>query len=245
MKNLENIKAALTELAGDGAKLLDAGQKPDMSLGEFAPQYEVWYSKALSAVAQICPSRMPEFREAYRHEKRKEVTYDTYAISDYLIGLTVKFRGEPTFNKTSAFAVKLLRQIGIVHSAEQLAESVLFDIRGMLRAELLDSDLSAAKELLRAKHLRSCGMICGVVLETHLKSCCEAHGIKINKKDPGIADINELLKAGGLYDIPTWRLIQRLADIRNLCGHRKERDPLPDEVRDLVSGTEKVIKEVG
>jgi hypothetical protein len=88
-------------------------------------------------------------------------------------------------------------------------------------------------------------MICGVILETHLKSCCDAHGIKVNKKDPGIGDLNEFLKVAGLYDIPTWRLIQRLADIRNLCGHRKDRDPLPDEVQDLVSGTEKVIKEIG
>jgi len=245
MKNIDRIVEALESLRNDGAKLLDEGQKPDMSLGNFAPSYEVWYSKALSAVGQICPSRLPEFKEAYRHEKRKAVTYDTYAVSDFLMGLTVTFRGEPTFNKTQAFATKLLRQIGIVQSAEQLAQSVLFDIRGMLRAELLDADLDAAKELLRAKHLRSAGMICGVVLETHLKSCCDVHGLTVTKKDPGIGDLNELLKAAGLYDVPTWRLIQRLADIRNLCGHRKDRDPRTDEVEDLVAGTEKVIKEVG
>jgi hypothetical protein len=245
MGNRDRIHSALRELTLEGAKLVDEGQKPDMKLGSFAPMYESWYSRALVAVGQICPQRLPEFREAYRHEKRKEVTFDTYAVSDFLIGLRVTFRGEPTFNNTNAFAMKLIRQVGIVLAAEELAKSVLFDIRGMLRAELLDSDLSAAKELLHSKHLRASGMICGVVLETHLRSCCDAHGVKIGKKDPGIGDLNDLLKAAALYDVPMWRLIQRLADIRNLCGHRKERDPRTDEVEDLLSGTEKVIKEVG
>jgi hypothetical protein len=245
MKNLDKILSALKELTLEGAKLVDEGQKPDMKLGSFAPLYEAWYTKALFAVGQICPQRLPEFREAYRHEKRKTVTYDTYAVSDFLIGLTVTLGGNPTFNKTNAFATKLVRQVGIVHAAEELAVSVLFDIRGMLRAELLDSDLTAAKELLRAKQFRSSGMICGVILETHLRSCCDAHGVKIPKKDPSIGDLNDLLRASALYDAPVWRLIQRLADIRNLCGHRKERDPHPDEVEDLIAGTEKVIKEVG
>jgi hypothetical protein len=245
MGNLDRILSAIRELTLEGAKLVEEGQKPDMNLGSFAPLYESWYSKALVVVGQICPQRLPEFREAYRHEKRKAVAFDTYAVSDFLIGLTVKYGGVPTFDKTNAFAVKLIRQVGIVHAAEELAKSVLFDIRGTLRAELLDSDLSAAKELLRAKQSRASGMICGVILETHLRSCCEAHGVKISKKDPGIGDLNDLLRAAALYDVPMWRLIQRLADIRNLCGHRKERDPRPDEVEDLVSGTEKVIKEVG
>jgi hypothetical protein len=245
LKNLDRIKTELKELTLEGAKLVDEGQKPDMNLGGFAPRYEVWYSKALSAVGQICPSRLNDFREAYRHEKRKDVTYDTYAVSDFLIGLNVSFGGRPSFNNISAFAAKMLRQVGIVLSAEHLASSVLLDIRGMLQADLLDSDLLAANELYRSKHFRSAGMICGVVLETHLRSCCDAHSVKLTKKDPGIGDLNELLKAAGLYDVPTWRFIQRLADIRNLCGHRKERDPRPDEVQDLMTGTEKIIKEVG
>jgi hypothetical protein len=188
---------------------------------------------------------MTEFREAYRDEKRKTITYDTYTISDFLLGLNVTLGGAPRFSTIGAFGVKMLRQVGIVLAASELSRSVLYDIKGVLRAELLDSDLDAAKELLRGRHFRSSGMICGVILETHLRSCCDVHGVKVNKKDPGIGDLNELLKTAGLYDVPTWRLIQRLADIRNLCGHKKDRDPHLDEVEDLISGTEKVIKEIG
>ncbi|MEX2498895.1 MAG: hypothetical protein WD397_08485 [Wenzhouxiangellaceae bacterium] len=152
--------------------------------------------------------------------------------------------GSSVFNTTSAFAVKLLRQVGIVSAAADAAPSTLRDIRATLRAELLDSDLHAARGLFKAGHFRSAGIVCGVVLETHLRSVCDRHAVKVAKKDPGIGDLNELLKAASVYDVPTWRLIQRLADIRNLCGHRKERDPKPDEVDDLISGAEKITKEV-
>ena len=198
MNNLEKLAKDLDALAAVGSGLLKEGQADNMSLGLFAPQCETWYTKALAAVTQIAPERLPEFKEAYRHEKRREVTYDTYAISDFLLGLQVKIGGRPVFNTREAFAVKLLRQVGIVVAAAEFAPSVLRDIRATLRAELLDSDLHAAQHLLRAGHLRSAGIVCGVILETHLRSICDRHSIKITKKEPGIADLNEQLKSAGV-----------------------------------------------
>jgi len=244
MNNLERIIKELSGLVNEGSKLLEDGQKEGVVLGSFAPRYESWYTKALAVVTQIIPERLPEFKEAYHRENRKEITFETYAVSDFLLGLRVTCGGAPVFDVTSAFAGKLLRQVSIVAAAMEAAPSVLRDIRATLRAELLDSDIDAARNLLGAGHLRSAGIVCGVVLEAHLHSVCERHNFKVTKKDPGISDLNELLKGAGLYDVPMWRLIQRLADIRNLCGHRKERDPKPDEVEDLISGTDKVTKEV-
>ena len=241
---VQSIIAELDKLSIEGAELLSEGQAPNMELGAFAPRYETWYSKALSAVTQVSPLRITEFKEAYRHEKRRKVTYDTYTISDFLLGLRIKFGGELAFDPTRAFGTKLLRQVSIVVAAAHLAPSVLRDIKATLRAELLDSDLDAARTLLKAKQLRSAGVVSGVVLESHLKDCCAVHQLKTVKKDPGISDLNNLLKEASVYDVPMWRLIQRLADIRNLCGHKKDREPKPDEVEDLISGTDKVIKEV-
>ena len=45
-----------------------------------------------------------------------------------------------------------------------------------------------------------------------------------------------------VLDIPSWRQIQRLGDIRNLCVHKKERDPTNDEVEELINGVEKYTK---
>ena len=244
MSNLTAIVNELRELDVEGSKLLNDGQEDDMSLGTFAPRYERWYTKARAAVAQIIPERLPEFVEAYRHADRKTLVCDTYAISDFLLALQVSQGEKPLFNRKQIFAFKLLRQLGIVKSAIDAAPSALRDIRAVLRSELLDSDLSAARDLLKANHLRSAGIVCGVVLETHLKDVCAVHEVELGKKDSTIGDYNDALRSKGVYDVPTWRLIQRLADIRNICGHRKERDPKLDEVEDLVDGTDKIIKEI-
>jgi hypothetical protein len=61
---------------------------------------------------------------------------------------------------------------------------------------------------------------------------------------PAIADYNDALKEGGALDVPRWRAIQRLGDIRNLCVHAKDREPTKDEVQDLVIGAKKMITEL-
>jgi hypothetical protein len=108
---------------------------------------------------------------------------------------------------------------------------------------LIDDDIEAAKELVKSGHLRSAGVVCGVVLEAHLKSVAARHNIKFRKKRPTVSDYNDTLK-DRVYDTPTWRFIQRLGDIRNLCAHAGDRDPTRDEVNDLIAGTEKIVKEI-
>jgi hypothetical protein len=156
----------------------------------------------------------------------------------------VKRGGSPIFDTEQAYNVKLIKQLGILNAAINAAPSVLYDIRAVVRAEFMDSDIDSAKELIKAGHLRSAGVVCGVVLEKHLREIGVRHSIKFRKKDVTISDANDELKKNSIIDVPMWRLIQRLADIRNLCAHSKERDPKKDEVEDLIIGTEKVIKEV-
>ena len=90
--------------------------------------------------------------------------------------------------------------------------------------------------------MRAAGALAGVTLESHLSRISANHNLKISKKNPTIADFNDELKNNGIYDVPDWRFIQRLGDIRNLCVHAKERDPTKDEVDELIEGVQKVIK---
>jgi hypothetical protein len=64
----------------------------------------------------------------------------------------------------------------------------------------------------------------------------------IRKKSATISDFNDALKEGGVLDVPVWRGIQRLGDLRNLCGHNRDREPTSDEVRELIDGVEKTSK---
>jgi hypothetical protein len=206
--------------------------------------YEAWYTRALGAVRQVASDRLDDFVLCYKHDKRKEIDSHTYTISDYLRGLSVTRLGEEVFSSHQAYYGKFMMQISIVSAAAQSADSVLNDIQTVLQAELLDTDLAAARELRKAKHLRSAGVVCGVILESHLKSVPARRNIPITKKKATISDLNDALKNASVYDVPMWRLLQRLGDIRNLCCHRKERDPREDEVEDLLVGTDKVLKEV-
>ena len=82
----------------------------------------------------------------------------------------------------------------------------------------------------------------GVVLEKHLAQVATNRSITTRKKNPAISDFNDLLKNGGVLDTPSWRLIQRQGDIRNLCDHNKQREPTLEETDELINGVEKFTK---
>ena len=133
------------------------------------------------------------------------------------------------------------QQLAILVSLEKRFASSLFDIRQLVRADLFDSDLEAAAELARNKFGRAAGAMAGVVLERHLTQVCDNHTVKVLKKSPVIADLNNALKDAAVIDIPQWRFIQHLADIRNLCDHNKPTEPSAEQVNDLLTGVKKVI----
>src|SRR6185436_13413181 len=200
--------------------------------GDFGGQYQRWYSQALRVVEQLLPDRYDEFRELYRLDKRPAVLdIGQYRISDYVQGTRVVRNGIEVFDAASVAISQLMLQQNILESAIDRLGSALADIRGTLEAGLLDNELETAEELLKARHLRSAGVVAGVVLERHLKRTVANHEISFRRKAQ-IANLNNALKEAGVYDVPQWRFIERLGDIRNLCGHAKERDPTAEEVED-------------
>ncbi len=234
---------------GVSVKGKTAEAKKDSELVEKYPlhqSYQAWYSKALPLVRQVLPDRHAEFIEQYRLDKRKEVSWLSYTISDYLIGLQITrgFDKTPVFDTFTSFSAKFQHQLTILSSCADRIDSALANIEGLLQAELFDDALAAARELQRKKHLRAAGTLAGVTLERHLATVATRRAIQVGKKDPTIADLNEALKREGVLDIPNWRFIQRLADLRNLSAHAKDREPTSDEVEELIGGIEKTIKTV-
>jgi hypothetical protein len=113
-----------------------------------------------------------------------------------------------------------------------------------VQADLFDSELDAAKELAKNNFTRAAGALAGVVLERHLAQVSDDHGIKVTKKNPTISDLNDALKDADVIDVPQWRFIQHLADIRNLCDHSRKTEPSPEQVDDLLAGVAKITKTV-
>lgn len=215
-------------------------------LPSFETEYQRWYSESLALLRQILPDRVADFIRHYEKPKtRKEITYENYRIEDYLQGLTIT-RGvykEKVVGQDAAIP-QFRQQLAIIEAAQARFESSLFDIRHMVQADLMDSEIEAAEHLAKSKFYRAAGAVAGVVLERHLGQVCVDHQITIAKKNPTISDFNEALKAGSVIDVPQWRFVQHLADIRNICDHAKTPDPTAEQVLDLLSGVKKVIKTI-
>lgn len=216
----------------------------NVELPNFDEDYDGWYSEALRVVKQILPDRYDDFVKQYKDEKRKEITFLTYGVSDYLLGLRTTRGGFEVVVDQTAAIPKMKNQKSILASVEKKFKSSLFDIQEVLQADIYDSELNAARDLAKKGFARGGGAVAGVVLEKHLGHVCSIHNLKSKKKNPAISDFYQLLKDAEVIDTPKWRFIQHLGDLRNLCDHPKDREPTKDDVLELVEGVEKVIKTV-
>jgi hypothetical protein len=265
--NLDRYKKDLDSLVAKGDDLLlamvlecDASAKEEFkkklgdrsdgilkNLPSFKDAYQQWYSEAKALVKQLLPDRLADFARHYEKPKsRKDLTYENYKIEDYLQGLrvtrTVQFQQKEKVVGPDAAIPQFEQQLAILKSVGARFQSSLFDIRQLAQADLFDSELDAAEELAGNRFLRAAGAVAGVVLERHLAQVCDNHGVKVSKKAPVISDLNNALKDASVIDVPQWRSIQHLADIRNLCDHDRKTEPTPEQVNDLVSGVKKVTK---
>lgn len=211
---------------------------------QFRTAYEAWYSECLPVIRQVLPHRLDDFKKQYEKLKnRKSASFETYVIEDYMLGLQVTYGGDVIADSRAAIP-KMQNQTAILAAAKSRFKSSLFEIRQIVQADLFDDEIESARELHKNKFFRAAGAVAGVVLEKHLAQVCSDHDIKIAKKHPGIAAFNDALKAEGVIDIPQWRHITMLGDIRNTCDHNKEKEPSMDQVTDLIDGTDKVLKTI-
>lgn len=215
------------------------------ALPDFKGHYQSWYSECIALIKQLLPDRLGDFIRLYEKPKgRKDISFENYRIEDALQGLRVtRYGGEVVADDKSA-EPHIKQQIAILNSLRNRFESSLYEIRQLVQADLLDSELDAARELLKHKFMRAAGAVAGVVLEKHLLEVCKNHTIAITKKHPTIADLNDALKNSDVYGTPEWRFNQHLADLRNLCDHNKQKEPTSEQVDDLIQGVAKVSKTI-
>lgn len=244
MSKKELICKELDIVYTEGEKLAVDFQRNKIEYSSFAYNYQMWYTKALKAVESLAPDRYAEFRGYYEIDtKRKTLGYGTYVIQDYLKGVVPAGHAYLNFNSKEQVIKCLLNQLTIFNSITERVNSIVANIESELYAELQDNEIIIAKRLAKVS-LRAAGALMGVVIEGHLQKIATKHKIDAKKKNPIISDLNDPLKNANIIDTPTWRKITYLADIRNICSHKKDIEPTKEQVDDLIQGAEWLIKNV-
>jgi hypothetical protein len=239
MTRSEQIREEMLALDDEGAELAQEFQKNE-TLPEFAFRYQDWYTKALNVVKTLAPDRIAEFRGYYEPDtSRKTLSLVAYTIQDYLKG-AIPWE---IFDVHKQAMTCFFNQRTIFRAVLHRVESILSDIASALYADLEDNEIEVSKRLAKI-NLRAAGALLGVIIEGHLQKVAASHAVTIAKKNPTIADLNDPLKTASVIDLPTWRKITYLGDLRNLCSHKKDREPTETDVEELIKGAEWVSKNI-
>ncbi|MGI9100921.1 MAG: hypothetical protein ACR2IF_00625 [Terriglobales bacterium] len=239
----EQIKAELNAVLDQGSKLVPLVRKGAL---EFGAEYQEWYTKALPLVRTLAPDRLDEFRAFYEPAKnRKTIDIGTYKLQDYIVGLaptSSAYRG-PAFNHVELALSYVFSQQMILKSLASRIDGVLADLEAAVAVDIEDAELATA-ESLRGSSLRAAGALTGVILERHLRRVVTGRGISVGKKNPTLADLNDALKKSSVYDLATFRKVQFLADIRNMCAHAGGSEPSAQQIDELIAGVKFAVKNI-
>lgn len=113
----------------------------------------------------------------------------------------------------------------------------LFNVRSLVKAEVLSDALDQAKELLSAGYKDPACVLAGVSLEVALKDLCDRHGIAHSKLDKMNAD----LAKAAIYNTAKQKQITAWADLRNKAAHGDWSAYSDADIDDLVNGVERFI----
>jgi hypothetical protein len=245
MRTHDEVKKELELLISEIRDLIIFTMLDEFDPLGFNSRYQKWYTKASKLVELLGPDRLQEFIGYYRADpRRKTIEINNYVIHDFINGIQLGDypEGYPIDDR-SIMRIRIMNQGDIIGALSSRIDTVLADVTGHLLSEIEDFELEAASKLTKVS-LRAAGSLAGVVLERHLQRVAINHQVTISKRNPTIADLNDPLKDRGIYELATWRKIQFLADIRNICSHQKSIEPTVDQVKVLISGVNAIVKTI-
>ena len=249
------FECSLGEIEGIGVEeILERAEKMGLCDGDeqahipsFVKEYQQWYSAALAVLRQLLPDRLEDFCAYYREPYSRDYSeYENYRISDYLVGRHYVMDSHGNYIcvlKDPIVFVLFRQQLAIVKGAFGRLASSLHKIKQFVQADLFDSELDAAKELVDKGFIQPAGVVAGVVMEKHLAQVCENHQLRLQKQRPTINDFNKILTGNNAIDASETEFIKYLGSIRNSCAHHNEGKAVTKErVADLIEGVNKLVK---
>lgn len=133
-------------------------------------------------------------------------------------------------------AFKRMKSVFIA-AMDDYKNGYLTSLKNLIQAEVFDSELEQAQELLSSGYKLAAAVIAGVVLETTLRDICLQNNLALGKLDKMNAD----LAKAGIYNKLQQKRITALADIRNSAAHGKPEEFSDDDVIMMIRDIEQFL----
>ncbi|MGV1908646.1 DUF4145 domain-containing protein [Agrobacterium cavarae] len=143
---------------------------------------------------------------------------------------------EPRAYRSNYEMLKELKAIFLA-AKEDFAGGFVASVRQLVQAEVFDTELDQARELLAGGYATAAAVITGVVLETAMRDMCSKAAIapaSLNK-------MNTDLTKAGVYNLLTQKRITAMADIRNNAAHGNPGQFQPQDVTDMIAYVESFL----
>lgn len=113
----------------------------------------------------------------------------------------------------------------------------LSSYKSIVQAEVFDTELEQATELLKSGYYVAACVIAGVVLETALRELCDREGISHGKMDK----MNSDLAKSGIYNKIVQKQVTAHAGLRNSAAHGNKEEFSTEDVRYMIKAIEQFI----
>jgi hypothetical protein len=113
----------------------------------------------------------------------------------------------------------------------------LRSVRTLVQAELFNTELEQATELLDKGYKVPSAVIAGTVLETGLRELCNRSSLSVGKLDKMNAD----LAKAGTYNLLRQKQITALAEIRNKAAHGRPTEFTDADVKAMIADIERFL----
>jgi len=132
---------------------------------------------------------------------------------------------------------------GVLEAAyRDFSEGFLFDLRAMVRADLLGNFIEQAEALLDEGYYVPAASLVGAVLEDTLRRICDQQNVSYSEKT-NVNALNTLLAKATVYNKLTQKEITAKADIRNNADHGKFDQFTESDVKDMVKWVQRFASE--
>lgn len=113
----------------------------------------------------------------------------------------------------------------------------LNSLKLLVQAEVFDSELEQASELLASGYVPAAAVTAGVVLEAGLREMCADNSLPVGKLDKMNAD----LAKAGVYNKLVQKQITALSDIRNSAAHGHFDQFTKDDVSNMIKEVQRIL----